>query len=251
MDVPVRIHVDRARELERFEQMLAGAGRTHILLISAASGMGKSWLLLKFRELARNRPVASVNLRDPLTPKDILEAFVDDLGRSSFPTYEDALQRLPGVGQVVIRDVKMEDSRLSLTHESDVERRNILTRTFFDDLTRLDQIVVLILDTYEAASDEVKHWLSSFVLSRVRGRRNLILVIAGQRVPELDVEIEEWSLRHDMEPLDRESVAEYVRQKQVTPSDGELDWIMAMTGGLPLAVATAVDAFLRRRGAQT
>jgi hypothetical protein len=248
MEVPIRIHVDRHAELERFGNMLDATVRTHILLIRAGPGMGKSSLLAEFRKRAADRPMAFVNLRQPYAPAEILDEMVSQLGRARFAGYAAAQGRGPTIGSVNVTGNTMTDSRIGVTvSSSEADRRSLLTRHFFEDLTDRDEPALLILDTYEATSDEVKTWVSGMFLGRVRGNPNVLLVIAGREVPEVDIDFEEWSLRYDMQPWDRASIAEYAAFKGLVLSDEGLDVLVVATQGLPLSVATVVDSLLRRR----
>lgn len=248
MEAPTRVHVDRHAELERFGLMLDAKVTTHILLIRAGSGMGKSSLLAEFRKRAAGRPVAFVNLRQPYDPVQIIEEIVVQLGRDRFSAYATAASRGTSIGSLSVTGNTMTDSHIGVTvATSDADRHNELNRSFFEDLTKLDEPALMILDTFEATSDQVKTWVSGMLLGRVRGNSKVLLVIAGQEVPEVDIDFEEWSLRYDMQPWDRASILEYAAHKGLALTDLALDILIEATKGLPLAVATAVDGTVRRR----
>lgn len=247
-----RVHVDRHREFERFGQMLTGSVRQHILLIRAGEGMGKTSLLVKFRELCREHLLGFVNLRRvTYTPHEVLDDLARQLGSQHFATYKQQQVQFTAPSQVVVADSQFSHSRLDVSiappgTDQMEARRRVLTRAFFEDVARsfADRTCVVMFDTYEAASTEVEAWLSGAFMSSVRGSPRLVLVIAGRRVPQVDVDWEEWLLCHDMQPLDYDSVAEYARLKGLTLAPESIQMLLAATQGQPLRVSTAVDTFL-------
>ena len=56
------------------------------------------------------------------------------------------------------------------------------------DLGRVDLPTLLIIDEYEAASDEIRHWFEQTLLPRVLKNDLVIIVFAGNRVPPVPME---------------------------------------------------------------
>ena len=48
------LFVDRARQLDAFQKMLAGQTPRRIMVLTAGPGMGKSWLIRTYAQAARD-----------------------------------------------------------------------------------------------------------------------------------------------------------------------------------------------------
>jgi energy-coupling factor transporter ATP-binding protein EcfA2 len=64
------------------------------------------------------------------------------------------------------------------------QRRVALTEAWFDDLAALPRPFVVLFDTYEQATTEMKEWISGPFLARAAQVSVLRVVIAGQETPE-------------------------------------------------------------------
>jgi hypothetical protein len=65
------------------------------------------------------------------------------------------------------------------------ERLSILTTALFEDLRKMDQLIVLVMDSYEKATKEVQQWISSHFLARtVEITDKVRVAVAGQEVPD-------------------------------------------------------------------
>ena len=101
-----------------------------------------------------------------------------------------------------------------------------VTTVFFDLLQVLAQrsVVVFLFDTFERNSQEVERWapnaaarwIGSELLGRIRdGRlRNVVVVIAGRRVPDFGAEWGDVLGRMRLQHLEREDVATYLRERR-------------------------------------
>lgn len=85
----------------------------------------------------------------------------------------------------------------ALTPEQESTARDLCVRAFFDDLKRYtkENPVVLMLDAYERAPQELKTWIVNHMLERyffdISNRpQRLVLVVAGRETPRLDLN---WS----------------------------------------------------------
>lgn len=67
-------------------------------------------------------------------------------------------------------------------------RRVELTRALFDDLGTRPGRVVFLFDTFDEGSPEVQGWLAQIFLAHAHRATDLVVVIAGQEVPEESIE---------------------------------------------------------------
>jgi hypothetical protein len=149
------------------------------------------------------------------------------------------------VGNTVVKDnfflINTDDS----TIRQIVEDR--ITITFFACLARLcsKTKVVLLLDSYERnslKSDQwvpraADRWVQNHLLARVHnaGFANLIVVLAGQRVPEFGSEWNEVLGRKSVEPFVSRDVKEYlsVRRGLSMLTDTEIERLYQAVAGHP------------------
>jgi hypothetical protein len=71
------------------------------------------------------------------------------------------------------------------------ERLVWLTDAWLRDLNRLNQPLLLSVDTYEKAGADLKSWLHSLLVRLPRACSQLRIVLAGQEVPSTETS-EEW-----------------------------------------------------------
>jgi len=248
------VHVDRENELKLFRSMVGGDGDSHILLIQAESGMGKTSLLGEFWRASRSSPRSHINLkRTTYSVEEILTQLVDDFGGSAaFPTYSRRLEQdFARAGDLTISGSRLRDVSVHQTVAGpDRElRQGVLTDALLQDLRDqpLGDAAVVIFDTYEEAGQEVKDWLSGRFLRLARTLRWLVIVIAGQRVPEPELGWDEWSLRQTLRPLDPEHVSEYLDRVELRLTPEQILVLYEATEGRPFDLATAVARIVARR----
>ena len=68
--------------------------------------------------------------------------------------------------------------------EAREERQSALTSALFEDLQKLKQNLLIIIDSYEKGTSEAKEWISGPFLMRVAKTENVRVAIAGQEVPD-------------------------------------------------------------------
>lgn len=159
--IPPRELADRHAPCDFFRQMLTGAVEESIACFIAESGAGKSKLLDVFHTaaldaLASGDRVAYLrNLHEQLT----VDMFIDTLchalgGHPSFPRYE----------QSIIEDKSPEARRL----------------LFLKDLLARSAPALIILDTWNKATDELRDWVTKHLLTHVLRAPAVKLILAGQ-----------------------------------------------------------------------
>jgi len=192
--------VDREPELNLFDQMLAGNTDEHILLISATSGWGKSELLREFtRRCSKKLRFATLDFKPGgIGLAELLSCLCDSLNWANFPILIAAVNNIAQpVSVTVSNNLLIGQNQIEVALSGSDEqtreaRRAALTTAFFSDLRALGQ-VLLIFDTFEKCDESVKAWLGGTFLHHVHHSPNLIVVVAGQKVPEESID---WECQH-------------------------------------------------------
>ena len=186
------IRVDRDEELNLFYRMVIRESDERILLIHAASGLGKTVLLSEFeKRCPKGISYIPIDFKGGGTSvAGVFSLACDTLGRDRFPLLSAKLLQFVNPASVNVVDNtlfgrNLIDVALSAPDEDTrALRREALTDVFFDDLRALNRIV-FAFDTFNDCRDAVvQTWLSSSFLPRVRNTPELIVVLAGQCVPE-------------------------------------------------------------------
>ena len=158
---PAQIHyplANRQAEFETFVQLVTGQIPQHIFLLTGPSDRGKSVLLAQFAQLAYRLGLrcAHAEFKTGLPLVEVLWDLSRDLAPLRFPRFEREQQR--GATET-------------------------LRTAFLQDLDDARQPVLLILDTYEQATEEAKQWIEQRFLPHFRRHDGLRLVLAGKAVP--------------------------------------------------------------------
>jgi hypothetical protein len=201
------------KEWPALVDVLSGRSRERILLFEGCSGVGKSELLHQAAAYARKLelPVARVDFKGGILKiGDVLGQLELDLG-----------EHLPHFSR------------------EGADKTYLLRK----DLRALRQPVVLIFDSYEYAADSqaVADWLNQQLFTEVETALNVAVIIAGQRLP--DVEKSRWRdlARHfEMEPItELEPWEEWVaRCYPAFKEKGHLPTVLKLAAGSPLLMAT-------------
>jgi hypothetical protein len=156
---------DRKPEFGHFKEILAGGNPRRILLLEGLPNRGKTTLLRGLCAYCDHLrvPIGYVDLKGCLPIKDVLQAFEFDIGphlpRGFRPAGEEARTRWE----------------------------------LLSELERLAAPLVMALDTYEEAPDEVRKWVEGQLLPRLNRIPAVVVVLCGQEVPKPD--------RHMWRPL--------------------------------------------------
>ncbi|MCW5200352.1 hypothetical protein VU07_00835 [Desulfobulbus sp. F4] len=168
-----------------------------ILLLCGQSCCGKTNLLRSFRKTAPNSviPVFVDCTRDGINAAEIFSLAAYHAGSENLPAFRQCLRQ----HNVEIRDNQIEgDSnqiKVVLGSGSEQERKDrlvSLTDAWLLDLNRLNQLLLLSVDTYEKAGADLKSWLHSLLARLPRACSQLRIVVAGQEVPSTKTS-EEWA----------------------------------------------------------
>jgi len=219
-----------SKETSAFERIVTGQDAlSRTITISGPSGTGKSHLLEIYRHLAGREGLdfLSLGLAQQITIQTCLSKIVGRLQREHFPQYErylDSLARLPGAGS-------------SSSEQS-------LTRFFFNDLADHDYLAPLVVffDQYEKADPIFRSWLSNTFVPQVSPKTPLIVVVAGQELPE-----SESNLSFRLIGLEKRDFYRFAEESDSRMSREMIDAIHRAWGGLPKQFVELVRAY-RKEG---
>lgn len=230
--------------------MLKAEVDERIFLISAPSGIGKTDLL---REFVRHCPddvkyipidfkSGSVNLAE------LLSKICDPFDKKLFSTFSTAVEKVLNSYTVNIQNnfmlgrTTIEVALNAIDDETRNLHQVILTEAFFADLHSLGK-VLFVIDAFDLCADPVtKGWISSNFLYRICHTPNAIVVIAGQEVPTVTLELENICCEHELRPIKREYWYEYAQKIcTVVPSNIAIDTLYDYLDGHSLSMAQAFE----------
>jgi hypothetical protein len=186
---------DYAEPREALDALIGDACNHRILLLRGDPGLGKTALLMHFRDKI---PKAAANVAIQLRGSTVGVAEIfSRMGQviewDRLPRFTEKLAELDGKP-----DVKVDKNwlagignRINVTlhveRQLDREQRSTaLTDAWFDDVRGFKHPIVVLFDTYEAATSEVQDWIEGPFLARAAGTGHLRTVIAGQTVPDMN-----------------------------------------------------------------
>ena len=147
---------DRKEEFAFFQRMISGQTKQRLMLIDGDTNTGKTVCLTEFRTYARY-----VGMRETL------------LDFKGCPALDSLFEVL-----------KFDLQREILRESYDCKDATWLYK-IISDLQRLDAPLLLIFDTYQHASDSTRNWIENTLLPRMERAPAVVVVIAGQDVPDL------------------------------------------------------------------
>jgi hypothetical protein len=185
------------KERESFARLWQEDCSNPILLFCGQSGSGKTSLLRNCRRMA---PADACQIfvdckQDGVNAAEVFSRTVHHAGRDKLPAFSRWLQQ----HNVEIRDNQIEGNSNQInvvlnsgSKEEREERRIMLTDAWLQDTDQLDSPILLAVDTYEKAADDLRTWLNSIIVRLPRASRRLRLVVAGQEIPSTDT-CEDWA----------------------------------------------------------
>ncbi len=146
---------DRVDQFSAFKAMLSRKMAQRIFLVEGASNTGKTVLLNALFNLAKhvNLNTVQLDLKGCPSLDDLFDNLALDSDAALLPAFHSA------VGD---------------------KRKN----TLLQDLGKLKQPLLLALDTYQQIAPDMADWLESQLLRRMDKSPALVVLIAGQRVPD-------------------------------------------------------------------
>lgn len=259
-----QLFVNRSTHFHAYRRLLKGQGKYQIYAITAASGMGKSWLLGMFAEDARSRniPVVHIDFADGqgYDMFTLIRRCRDRFGHEHFVPLNQAIDAAAQMGSAnssinisIGSHNTFQDSGITVSKvESGVSQSQAdmslqrqaleahLNKAFFDCLNMLcsQTRVVFLFDTYELTSVQKERWISApadywiatELLERIRDQRlpNAVVVLAGQRIRPFGIDWEKVVQPVTLEPLAHKDVKEYLCKRlglsMITDNEIERLW---------------------------
>lgn len=209
---------DRDPEFQLFRSMLSADSPVRILLFHGPSDRGKSMLMAEFDDFGRQVP-------------GIACARVEFKGS---PPLRDVLCELAGELQG-IRFARFERAKLT--------QSEALRMAFLEDVGEARKPVILLLDTYEAASDEAQLWIEQNLFGLVRRVVGLRVVMTGKTVPALEPGAKWAALAesHELPPIsDAAHWCRYVREilRIMNVPDDHIRTLVMAAKGSPRVLAS-------------
>lgn len=276
--------VGRTTERDAFRSLLGAgdpsrSGAIHSFF--GPGGMGKSTLLAKVRQDAREAGCVTTwaEVGSATTPLEVLEQWMTNIEpelefsdfRKARAQYLELENRASGLRAALAKGA---ESSLSATgplgsfvtgalgedrvrqklnsllgvDEADaiLSANRWLAKGFLDDINRVDQRPVLVLDRYEAATPSLDRWVREALLSSPSFDDRTLLLVGGRRPLEsMDAAWSEWtpvSTSTELRPFTDVEVAEYFALRGTTHSAAQLAEVHRITRGVPWAVALAFDS---------
>lgn len=241
---------NRTRELTFFRRMLEGKASERILLIEAPSGFGKTNLLLRFeRDTPDDYCIAWVDLKSAQTGLSyVFERIRRKVGAESFPRFDAAVQQFL-VGGVQINDNQIQgrDNQIQLVLAvQDEEQRNlrlsILIRAFFQDLHAVDQSILIILDTFNQATEILAQQIEGSFLSEVADIPGLLVVLAGQSLPKPTGEWLRCAKQYKLDAIrDPDAWYKYAKDVGLPLNRDNIEPLVKYLQGKPASIVQALE----------
>ncbi len=184
---------DYQDERAAFNALLEPDCRQRILLLRGESGIGKTTLVQAcLDEMPRGMPCICIQLlRSAVSVAEIFYRGGDRLGWEHLPNFTAQVAELQGTPRIQVDSNWLTgiNNRINValhaeTPSDQESRQAILTGAWFDDLKRLPAPILLALDIYEQATQQVADWISGPLLARVAEGGALRVLVAGQKVPD-------------------------------------------------------------------
>jgi hypothetical protein len=250
------VHIDRQDELQLFQDVLDGRRDERILLVEAQSGLGKTQLLLEYRRLAGElgAPCAALDLRlTGVTGLDVLAALREEWDECPFHGLRDQVEKLtaPDVKLNVsgVVQIGRPEINLALNSPDEATRRQrlrqlteALARDLRAWLEERGQRGVILVDTYNLATSELRQWFEGVLLPHVRRVPNLVAVVAGQEPLPLTAAWEDVCHRLRLQLLlNPDDWMEFVRAKAIPVSREAVSVVCHVCAGRPGEIAMKLD----------
>ena len=269
--------VNREKQYQGFQKMLAGETPKTVMLVEAPADMGKTWLIQRMRHHCAEHgvPTMHVDFRDrrPHDYLSLVRLARDQMGAEYFNPLTAAINNFTSVnvkissggegggvdvaasqgasaqigGDVAGRDI-IKDNQFYIQADSEMARRAAeiqINDAFFACLAKLVEVkghAVFLIDSYEDVISEADRWLKDYLLARVPmgGLAKVILIIVGRKAPDLGPEMKEHVARTGLDLFNEDDVKEYiVDRRKIT--DLDLSTVFKTSGGQPGLLAKMAD----------
>ncbi|MEH2357661.1 hypothetical protein [Nostoc sp.] len=250
------IIANRTEELRLFNQMVQRRFDKRVLLIEAKSGLGKTWLLARFKHtLPTNILSVQVDLKSAQRGIPYIFSCVRKrLGEERFPYLNAAVGQYLKSGIEVSNTTMIgKDNQLSVVLSNvDESTRNFrlteLREAFFQDLRKIPQTLVFLFDSYDKAPTELADWLGGEFLTEVVDTDKLIVVIAGQQIPQPTIEWMDLYHCFCLEAiLDKEAWYKYSLENKLPFNQDEVGMAIRVLKGQPAEIVKTLELLAREQ----
>lgn len=160
-----------------------------LLFLKAPSQFGKTHLLEYYQGSLEEKEGIESTLIDlnECPVETVLSLIINSLGKEKFPKCKACLTQQIEQINLYLQGIKQIGAKQDLTIEINQQsisdyRYQTYTEALMDDIQAFQSPLVLLFDTYDGASKEVKNWLSN-LLPNFYNIKHLYIVIAGQQIP--------------------------------------------------------------------
>lgn len=182
---------NRTTELDVFLKMAVGDYDCRIMLIDGETGMGKTSLLNKFEnKCPHGIKYIPFDCKGIRRVSEFLSQIVADLGHDQFKKFLLKVKAFVHGGvDFSGNDIAAENTiSIAINNGFDKVTQNYrleqLQEAFFDDLSKINQRIVVTIDTYQLASEDLSNWIEGkWLRDLVRRLDNVVTIIAGQSIP--------------------------------------------------------------------
>ena len=271
--------VNREKQYQGFQKMLAGETPKSVMLVEAPADMGKTWLVQRMRHhCAENGvPAMHVDFRDrrPHDYLSLVRLARDQMGArlAYFNPLTAVINNFTSVnvkistggegggvnvaagqaasvqvgGDVAGRDI-IKDNQFYIQADSEMARRAAeiqINDAFFACLAKVVEAkghAVFLIDSYEDITSEADRWLKDYLLARVpQGQlAHTPVILAGRKAPELGQALKEHVARTGLDLFTEDHVKEYIADKRKI-AGLDLATIYKTSGGQPGLLAKMAD----------
>jgi len=183
-----RIRVNREEEKQLLKDMVTGQSPVRALVIEAESGMGKSKLIEDFVHSDSSLLHVIIDFKNASHMfGDVLFTIREGLQPNNFPTFDavcrDILRKGNAPELPALLASQVDGVLLDVPRERRDQQKRQLFEALSSDLNSLERPerkpIVLIIDTFEKASDSLKRWIGCELIPRISASDDIIWVIAG------------------------------------------------------------------------
>jgi hypothetical protein len=243
---------NRVHEMSLFEALLERQCQKRILLVKAPSGYGKSELIDRFTQIGKNQLDLTVIILDLADSTAgiayMISRLQSKLKPARFPNYDKAVRQFLVTPNVEMSEIEIEGNENTLQILLNVDdqqmRLDKLEQAFFQDLAAIKTPVLLLIDTFEKAPEELQKWISGHFLGEVaESLERFRVVVAGQKVPQLRAD---WrSYHHNCELASIKEIDvwyDYVQSQKLQLSKEFVSGIVYALKGQPRDIALTFES---------
>jgi hypothetical protein len=259
------VHVDREEELRLFQDMLEGRREERILLVEAASGLGKTLLMLEYQRLAEQAGVACamLDLRHVgVAAFEVLASLCEEWVDCPFGQFRRQVEALQESAAQVRVERVFQIGRPTIQvamggpdEATRRERRRLVTEALMADVRGWlgeEHRAAMLIDTYnpDLVTPELRRWVEGVLLPHVRRTPGLVAVIAGQETPPKSAMWEGVCCRVRLQPLeDPEDWMVFVEAERIPASRQVVSAFCHANEGHPMKLAIALSTLRTWGGA--